>query len=62
MDYEYDAYVVFTAYGAEVKMKIPYLDVEPTESLLRDILIEEFFENIEIKSFSYITKPMVWEE
>lgn len=59
MDYEYDACVVFTAYGTEVKMNIPYLDVEPTESLLREILIEDFFQNMEIKSFDYVKKPMV---
>lgn len=59
MDYEYNAHVVFTAYGAEVKLNIPYLDVEPTESLLREILIEDFFQNIEIKSFDYVKKPMV---
>lgn len=59
MDYEYNACVVFTAYGAEIKLNIPYLDVEPTESLLKEILVEDFFQNIEIKSFDYTMKPMV---
>jgi hypothetical protein len=59
VDYEYNAHVVFTAYGAEVKLNIPYLDVEPTESLLREILVEDFFQNMEIKSFDYTRKPMV---
>ena len=59
MDYEYNAHVVFTAYGAEVELNIPYLDVEPTESLLKEILVEDFFQNIEIKSFDYTIKPMV---
>lgn len=59
MDYEYNAYVVFTAYGAEVKLNIPYLDVEPTESLLREILIEDFLENLEIKSFNYVKEPVI---
>lgn len=62
MDYEYNAHVVFTAYGTEVKLNIPYLDVEPTGSLLREILIEDFFENLEIKSLSYVREPVIWEE
>jgi hypothetical protein len=59
MDYEYNACIVFTAYGAEIKLNIPYLDVEPTESLLREMLVEDFFQNMEIKSFDYVKEPII---
>ena len=55
MFYEYNATVICDIFGTEIKIDMPYLDVEPTESLIRRMVLETIDNGLFIKSFDYTT-------
>ena len=55
MFYEYNATVICDIFGTEIKIDIPYLDLKPTESLIREIVLELINDGLFIKNFDYTT-------